>query len=487
MPITPRNEETSETIENAVVRQLAENVWKPFSGTTPADTLQAAQNETSESDSMRQRGYTVSPSLAYRIRILPKPEQNELGTEAARQIDAQFDALENAISTEQAADQIELSIVMPCLNEADTVGTCVRKAFAAIRAMGISAEVIVADNGSTDGSIPIAESLGARVVHVREKGYGAALQEGIAAARGKYVLMGDSDDSYDFGEAPRFLERLRAGADLVQGCRLPTGGGRVLPGAMPWLHHLGNPALTWLVRQMFGAKIHDVYCGMRGFTKSWFLHLRQTCTGMEFATEMIIKSQLFGAKIEEIPITLHPDGRKAHRPHLRTFRDGWRTVRFFMLLSPRWTFLYPAALLFLCGLLGAFLALSRTALLGIAWDAHTLLVSVFSVIVAVQLASFALLAKTYAIQNGILPEDARLKQMCSWFSIERALWAAGAAVLAGLSVVTWKSYSWMSQGFGPLDYSETMRWIIPATGSIVVGMQVGFCGLLFGLMRFVKK
>jgi glycosyltransferase involved in cell wall biosynthesis len=235
-----------------------------------------------------------------------------------------------------AGYDVELSVVMPCLNEADTLETCIRKAQTALTEHHIAGEIVVADNGSNDGSVQIAERLGARVVHVEAKGYGNALMGGIGAARGKYVLMGDADDSYDFLEIPRFLEKLRQGYDLVQGCRLPSGGGTVLPGAMPPLHRWwGNPMFSLMVRWWFHAPIHDVYCGLRGFTKSLYNRLDQRCTGMEFATEMIIKSSLYGEKIAEVPITLHPDGRKAHAPHLKTFRDGWRTLRFFLMYSPR--------------------------------------------------------------------------------------------------------------------------------------------------------
>ena len=226
----------------------------------------------------------------------------------------------------------ELSVVMPCLNEEDTLGTCISKALRAMGEKGVAGEIIVADNGSTDRSVEIAKSMGARVVPVAERGYGAALQGGIEAARGRFVIMGDADDSYDFLEIPRFVEKLREGFDLVMGCRLPSGGGSVAPGAMPKLHRWwGNPMFSAMVRGMFGAPIHDVYCGLRGFTKEHCEKLDLRCTGMEFATEMVIKSSLFEARIAEVPITLHPDGRKTHAPHLKTFTDGWRTLRFFMI------------------------------------------------------------------------------------------------------------------------------------------------------------
>ena len=253
---------------------------------------------------------------------------------------------------------IELSIVMPCLNEADTLATCIEKAQRAMREANINGEILIADNGSTDRSPEIARGLGARVIHVEEKGYGNALMGGINAARGTYVIMGDADDSYDFLDIAKFVHKLREGYDLVQGCRLPSGGGTVLPGAMPFLHRWwGNPMFSLFARWWFNAPINDVYCGLRGFRKDFYQRLDQRCTGMEFATEMIIKSSLYQAKIAEVPIHLHPDGRKAHAPHLKTFRDGWRTLRFFLMYSPRWLFLHPGILLIAIGILGYCLAL----------------------------------------------------------------------------------------------------------------------------------
>ena len=243
---------------------------------------------------------------------------------------------------EAPVEPVELSIVMPCLNEADTIENCVRIATKALADHGIVGEVVVADNGSTDGSQAIAARMGARVIAVQEKGYGSALQGGIAACRGRFVLMGDADESYDFAEAFKFVAKLREGFELVQGCRLPAGGGTVAQGAMPFTHRwIGNPGFSLMARVMFRAPIHDVYCGMRAFTKAFYETLELRCTGMEFATEMIIKSSLRKARIAEVPITLHPDGRKAHAPHLRTIRDGWRTLRFYLMYSPRWLFLLP--------------------------------------------------------------------------------------------------------------------------------------------------
>ncbi len=310
---------------------------------------------------------------------------------------------------------------------------------------------------------------------------------GIEAAHGRFVLMGDADDSYDFSQIEEFYQQLKAGADLVQGCRLPAGGGQVLPGAMPWLHQYGNPALTWLVRTMFHAPIHDVYCGMRGFSKELYQSLDQRCTGMEFATEMIIKSSLFAATIREVPITLHPDGRKAHKPHLRTFRDGWRTLRFFLMLSPRWTFLVPGCLLAVLGVLGFVLVLGRIQLAGIAFDAHTLLLSMLALLIASQLGSFAVLAKTFAATEGILPGDDRVEKFAASWTLERTLWLSTWLVLSGIGIVSWKSLSWASAGFGPLDYAETMRWIIPAAGAIALGFQFAFGGFMLSILRMARR
>src|SRR5580692_5630725 len=248
------------------------------------------------------------------------------------------------------SDIVEITIVMPCLNEADTVAACIRKAQMGLERAGIKGEILIADNGSTDGSIEIAEKLGARVVPVKLKGYGNALKGGIEAARANWVIMGDADDSYDFSEIEGFVKKLREGNELVMGCRLSGGGGRVMPGAMPWSHRwIGNPMFTIMARHMFSSPINDVYCGLRAFTKELYHRLDLRCEGMEFATEMIIKASIHRAKIAETPITLHQDGRKAHAPHLKTFRDGWRTLRFFLIFSPRWLFLYPGILLVLLG------------------------------------------------------------------------------------------------------------------------------------------
>lgn len=367
---------------------------------------------------------------------------------------------------------IEVSIVMPCLNEADTLEVCVTKAQRALREAGIAGEVIVADNGSIDGSPEIARRLGARVVAVPEKGYGHALMGGIAAARGKFIVMADADDSYDWLEAPKFVAKLREGAELVQGCRLPAGGGRIMPEAMPPLHRWwGNPMFSWLARRWFGAPIHDVYCGMRGFTKDLYERLNLRCTGMEFAVEMLLKATLFGARIVEVPITLYPDGRKTHAPHLKTFRDGWRTMRFFLMCSPRWLFLWPGALLIGLGVLGYALALPGTRILGAHLDAHTLLFATLAILMGYQSVLFAVCAKIFAVAEGILPEDAQSRRWSNLFNLERGLVAGALSFLIGCILWGIAFNQWRLTGFGSLDYAQTMRLVIPGALLAALGFQ----------------
>jgi glycosyltransferase involved in cell wall biosynthesis len=385
-------------------------------------------------------------------------------------------------------NQIVLSIVMPCLNEADTLAACIRKAFLGIEKSGVEGEVIVADNGSTDGSIEIAESLGARVVRVPEKGYGSALMGGIAEAKGGFVIMGDADDSYDFLEVPKFVEKLQAGSDLVQGCRLPSGGGTVKPGAMPFLHRWwGNPMFSFLVRLWFGAPIHDVYCGLRGFRKDFQETLEQCCTGMEFATEMIIKSSLRGAKIAEVPITLHPDGRKAHAPHLKTFRDGWRTLRFFLMCSPKWLFFLPGVLLLLSGLFLGAIALQNVKIGPATFDAHTLLFASLSFILGYQAVVFAIMTKAFAVSEGILPKDVRLLRFFSIATLERGLIFGAVGMILGLSMLGYAVLYWSEVGFGVLNYSKTMRWVIPGATFTALGFQTVLFSFFISMMGINRK
>jgi glycosyltransferase involved in cell wall biosynthesis len=391
-------------------------------------------------------------------------------------------------SQEQAAAPLELSVVIPCLNEADTIAVCVDKALRAIREHGIAAEVIVADNGSTDGSRELATEHGARVVPVPEKGYGAALMGGITAARGKYVIMGDADDSYDFLEIPRFVAKLREGFELVQGCRFPSGGGKIMPGAMPFLHRWwGNPMFSALARRWFGAPIHDVYCGLRGFTKDLFVRLEQRCTGMEFATEMIIKSSLHEAKIAEVPITLHPDGRKAHAPHLKTFRDGWRTLRFFLMYCPRWLFLIPGALLVLLGAVGYGLAMPGVTIRGATFDAHTLVFATLAILCGYQSILFAIFTTTYAVNQGLRPATGGYNTFYKVMNLERGLVLGVAALIAGAVLLILAVLKWRGTGYGHLDYSETMRQVVPGAMFAALGVQTIFSSFFVSILGMSKK
>jgi glycosyltransferase involved in cell wall biosynthesis len=382
----------------------------------------------------------------------------------------------------------ELSVVMPCLNEADTLASCILKARNAIAGCGVRGEIIVADNGSTDNSAAIAERLGARVVRVERPGYGSALMGGIAAARGRYVVMGDADDSYDFGEIPRFVEKLREGYALVQGCRLPSGGGTILPGAMPLTHRrLGNPLLSSLVRRWFAAPIHDVYCGLRGFSRELYERLDQRCLGMEFATEMIVKASLFGEKIAEVPITLHPDGRKSHAPHLRTVRDGWRTVVFFLLCSPRWLFLVPGVLLILAGLAGYTMAFPGFSVLGANLDAHTLLFATLFILGGYQAVLFGVFSRSFAVGEGLLPHSPRLEWFHRLFSLERGLALGIVLMTVGAVLLLGAIQQWRLAGFGDLDYARTMRWVIPGVLLSLLGFQTVLASFFLSVLRMQRR
>ena len=381
---------------------------------------------------------------------------------------------------EAIADQIlatdnnfpEVSIIMPCLNEADTLAACIGKARRALNEQKIAGEIIVADNGSTDGSQAIATNLGARLINVREKGYGSALMGGIVAARGKFIIMGDADDSYDFLETPKFVEKLREGFDIVQGCRLPSGGGVVKPGAMPFLHHVwGNPMFSLLARWWFRSPLHDVYCGLRGFRKDVYYLLDQRCTGMEFATEMIIKASLYGANITEVPITLHPDGRKDRAPHLRTFRDGWRTIRLFFMCSPRWLFLVPGIVLILLGLAGYAIAMPGITLRGVTFDAHTLLFASLAILCGYQSIVFAILTKTFAISEGLLPEDPRMNRFFEFVNLEKGLIFSSIALFIGMGLLMTAVQYWRQASFGHLDYAHTMRLVVPGATLTAIAFQ----------------
>ena len=384
--------------------------------------------------------------------------------------------------------EIELSVVLPCLNESETVEACVRKALEGIAASGTTGEVIVADNGSTDGSPDLARNAGARVVIAAERGYGAALLAGIGAARGTYVIMGDADDSYDFREIPRFVAKLREGYELVQGCRLPSGGGIIKPGAMPFLHRWwGNPMFSAMARRWFRAPIHDVNCGLRGFSRAFHSRLRQRCTGMEFANEMVIKMSLAGAKIGEVPITLHPDGRTKHPPHLRTWRDGWRTLRFYLLLSPRWLFLLPGFVLMIAGLAAFAGGFFNLELGGATFDVSTMLFGSLFLSLGFQLALFAVFTKVFAINEDLLPADPRLIRAFRSINLETGLLLGVVSALIGALFLGRAVLNWRAVGFGPLDVSESLRLVIPGALFVLLGAQAFFGSFFLGILGMQKR
>ena len=392
------------------------------------------------------------------------------------------------MSLKRQTEDIEVSVVIPCLNEEDTLARCIEKARQACREHSIAGEIVVADNGSTDLSRAIAERHGARVVMIKEPGYGSALMGGIAAASGQFVIIGDADDSYDFLELPKIVEKLREGFDLVQGCRLPAGGGSIRPGAMPFLHRwIGNPFFSLLVRKWFGAPINDVYCGLRGFTKAMYERLDQRCTGMEFATEMIIKASLRGEKIAEVPITLYPDKRTSHSPHLKTFRDGWRTFRYFLMCSPRWLFVVPGGVFIAFGLLGYLVAMPGLRIGHSTFDAHTLLFASLAILCGYQCILFAIFAKTFATTEGFLPPDRHLERFFEVVNLEKGLVVAALAVLAGGSLLLVAVWQWWLTGFGHLDYARTMRFVVPGATLVALGFQTVFSSFFVSLLGMRRK
>ena len=364
---------------------------------------------------------------------------------------------------------LEVSIVMPCLNEAETLASCIRKAQRFLEENTICGEIIVADNGSSDGSPEIARQLGARVVSIDTKGYGNALMAGIQAARGKYVIMGDADDSYDFMSLGPFLGQLRNGNDLVLGNRFSGG---IKPGAMPPLHrYLGNPLLTAIGRLFFRGGPGDFYCGLRGFDRQAVENLDLRTTGMEFALEMVVKAELCKLRIAEVPTVLSPDGR-SRPPHLRSWRDGWRSLRFLLLYSPRWLFLYPGMVLMLAGaLVGCRLLFGPQVIEGVSFDVHTLLYAAAAIMVGYQSIIFAFFTKLFAISEGLLPEDPRLTKMFKYVTLESGLVVGVAMIVGGVAASIYAVSIWKARAFGPLDPFQTLRIIIPAATLIVMGSQ----------------
>ena len=365
---------------------------------------------------------------------------------------------------------IELSVVLPCLNEVETLATCIHKAQQALRAEKIVGEVIVADNGSTDGSQTVAERMGARVIRVAKKGYGNALMGGIAAANGRYVIMGDADDSYDFTALGPFITKLREGYDLVMGNRFKGG---IKPGAMPALHkYLGNPVLTGIGRLFFGSACRDFHCGLRGFSKEAIMKMDLQTTGMEFASEMVVKATLHKMKVTEVPTTLSPDGR-TRPPHLRSWRDGWRHLRFLLLFSPRWLFLYPGLVLMLLGLVSTLWLLPGPRVVGgIVLDVHTLLYSATAIFIGFQAVHFAVFTKVYGIRSGILPPDRQLEQFFSIFTLEKGILVGVLLTIVGLAASLYAFSDWSGRSFGPLSPTTTLRVVIPAVLCLTLGCQI---------------
>lgn len=380
---------------------------------------------------------------------------------------------------------VELTVVMPCLNEAETLGTCIKKANETFAQHGIAGEVVIGDNGSTDGSQAIATSLGARVIAIPDRGYGNALRGAIAAAKGTYVLMGDSDDSYDFRESPKFLTELRKGYDLVMGNRFRGG---IQKGAMPPLHkYFGNPVLTFIGRLFFRAPFGDFYCGLRGFRKDAIERMDLRSTGMEYAYEMIVKATMLNMKMTEVPTPLWPDGR-SRPPHLRSWRDGWRTLRFMLLYSPRWLFLYPGLVLIALGTVVGGLLIPGPLTIGpVKFDAHTLLFAAADVMVGYQAVTFAVFSKTFAITAGLMPPDPRLDRLFRVITLETGLAIAAVLLALGFGGTLFALTIWGGTGFGPLDYAKVMRVTIPAVLALVLGFQTLMNSFFVSLLGLGRK
>jgi glycosyltransferase involved in cell wall biosynthesis len=391
-----------------------------------------------------------------------------------------------APAAEPVASEPELSVVMPCLNEARTLGICIRKAQDSFKRLGISGEVIVADNGSTDGSREIAAELGARVVPVAERGYGAALTGGIAAARGRWVIMGDADDSYDFSDLGPFVEQLRNGYDLVAGNRFKGG---IHPGAMPWLHRkLGNPVLSFVGRRLYGTPAGDIYCGLRGFDRKKIEALDVRASGMEFAIEMIVKASNKGLRVTEVPTTLSPDA-EGRVPHLNTWKDGWKSIRLLLLFSPRWLFLYPGLFLLVAGIAGmAWLIPGGQEIGGVGFDVSTLVYFALAVMVGLQAVYFFVMARWFGITEGLLPDDPFIRKFIE--PPRRLEWTLVLGLLlfgTGLGISIYAFAKWNSAGFGPLNYADTLRIVIPGATLIACGIQTILSALFVGVLGLQRR
>jgi glycosyltransferase involved in cell wall biosynthesis len=380
---------------------------------------------------------------------------------------------------------LELSIIMPCLNEAETLEVCIRKARQWLEKNCVLGEIIVADNGSNDGSQLIAARLGARVIHVERKGYGSALMGGISAARGRYIIMGDADDSYSFANLGPFLEKLRAGNDLVMGNRFAGG---IRPGAMKPLHrYLGNPVLTGIGRLLFKSPCKDFHCGLRGFSKAAVLGLELRTTGMEFASEMVVKATLHKLRIAEVPTTLSPDGR-SRPPHLRSFRDGWRHLRFLLLYNPRWLFLYPGAVLMVLGTaITLWLLPGARTIRGVTFDIDTLLYAASAIIIGFQAINFSLFTKIFAISEGLLPADQRLETVFRFITLETGLLAGSLLTVVGLATSVYAVSDWGAHSFGPMVPSQILRVVIPAVTAMILGCETVLSSFFFSVLGLKRR
>jgi glycosyltransferase involved in cell wall biosynthesis len=384
----------------------------------------------------------------------------------------------------EAPAVVEVSIVMPCLDEVETLAACIAMARQAIEKGGYLAEIIVADNGSSDGSQLVAREMGVRVVDVHKKGYGSALIAGIDAATGRFVVMGDADASYDFSAIAPLIAKLRDGYDLVVGNRFLGG---IQPGAMPWSHQwFGNPVLTRISRIFFHAPVGDTHCGLRAFTKDAYERMRLRATGMEFASEMVIKASLKGMRISEVPVVLRPDGR-SRPPHLRTWRDGWRHLRFMLLFSPRWLFLYPGLALLIGGfVLSGLLVVGPLRIGGVRLDIHTLLVAGFLSLLGYQLVLFAVFTKMFAIREGFHPPHPALQTLLRYVTLEVGLLAGALMALGGFVALILAVVSWQSVGFGNLNPSTTMREVIPAVVLLALGTQTIFASFFISILAIER-
>jgi len=383
------------------------------------------------------------------------------------------------------SDEIELTIVMPCLNEAETLERCIVKAKAYLERAGIAGEVVIGDNGSTDGSQDIARRAGARVVDVPRRGYGAALMGAVEGARGKYVIMGDSDDSYDFSNLDLFVTQLRAGKDLVMGNRFKGG---IAPGAMPFLHrYLGNPVLSFVGRLFFRSEIRDFHCGLRGFRRDLVTRLGLQTTGMEFASEMVVKATLFKLDIAEVPTTLAPDGR-SRPPHLRTWRDGWRHLRFLLIYSPRWLFMIPGIVLAVIGMLvGAAIVHGPKHAFGLHLDTNTLLYAGTAVIIGFQAFLFGVLTRIYGMQTGFLPRKPIIERFTKQATLEKGLLLGVAVFLTGVGLSIYAVFVWSRAHWGLLVYPAILRLVIPAAVAMIVGFQIMLAAFFMSVLMINHK